>query len=511
MLFSFSLVILFFVAVFLYVLFGVIKMRMIASKLEKQGYVVKRSFMGANMLTLLVDIVFPEWFSQVVSPYFEVSAQRLLNQCCAIMSEKDVDIIAIVSFIPDRVELLCRDANFSHESFSNANVDKHIEVYGVLNQFGRNIVTTNGDEWKRHRQVCSVAFSKSNLRLVRSSTVKHVTDMLDHWIGKSKDGGKSTEVVFGGEDDFMRLTFGVFGDAIFGHKMENMFQSMDGFSEHLMHSASNVHVFLGVPKWLMRWPFEGLRKLRDSFSSVQSEMKVMLKEALSEEFQERRDLLSLLSRANQRFDPLSEGESLADVWMFCVAGMETSAHTLGWAVMEMSFNEEVQRKVYEESVAFGEAGRSFDEVSPETAPYTVAVVHETLRLHPAVSIIPLKCRQATTIAGRPVENGYGISIHADSLHANPKYFDNPQSFRPERYITEDGKFSLKETPFFAFSEGMRACIGKHVALAELAVALSMIVNRFKIGAVRSYEECSRSVYKLTREFKYPTPFKFIQR
>ncbi len=74
----------------------------------------------------------------------------------------------------------------------------------------------------------------------------------------------------------------------------------------------------------------------------------------------------------------------------------------------------------------------------------------------------------------------------------------------------DGRFQNSEH-LCAFNVGPRSCIGKQVALMEIAVAVASMVKKFQIQPVKSFEESSKWLSKVTREFKQPTPFKFVQR
>lgn len=80
--------------------------------------------------------------------------------------------------------------------------------------------------------------------------------------------------------------------------------------------------------------------------------------------------------------------------------METSAHTLSWMLCRLAFHTDVQERLYAEAKEF--VGR-FTEVSPESAPYVYAVIHETLRLHPAVNVLPLMVRDGVTMEGHALE------------------------------------------------------------------------------------------------------------
>lgn len=156
-------------------------------------------------------------------------------------------------------------------------IDKRVEVYGILEAFGPNLVTTRGDEWKRHRQVCAAAFSKSNLKLVRTATVKNATLLLGGWERRS-NGKPYTDVMIGGHDDLMRFTLATFGEAIFGCPM-NVFgdrdeEQMATFCDRFLIANDSLLLNLALPKWLFSLPIAKLHRARRANELVASDVMV---------------------------------------------------------------------------------------------------------------------------------------------------------------------------------------------------------------------------------------------
>lgn len=472
------------------------------------------NFFGIGLLTMFVDLVLPKRVIDIIHPFIAISVQRLLQHTSDTAYEHNLDHVALVSAIPSDVNVVV----VSSEAANNicygdiTAINKATEAYEVLNVFGHNIVTTNGDEWTKHRKVCTAAFTKSNLKLVRTATVQQASKLIDTWKSRIKEGENSVVVTLGGQDELLRLTLGVFGEAIFGVEMNDVFTSTDAsslktFCDRLIYSNDHLHWILVSPSSIMRWPFQTLERAKKAFDYLDKDMKEMLKAATAEG-NDKKDLLSLLARANQRFQPLTSEESLADVWMFCVAGMETSAHTLGWLCMRLAFNQELQQNLYEE---VQKIAPNFHDITMENSPYIFAFVHEVLRLDCPVNYVPMKSRKPTSIKSSnktyEVPAGYIFNISITAIHTNENYHKNPNKFDPTRFIDADGNFFTPEG-FLPFVIGPRACIGKQIALMELTIASSMIVDMFKITPIESLERSSAWMSKITREMMYHIPYKF---
>jgi cytochrome P450 len=181
---------------------------------------------------------------------------------------------------------------------------------------------------------------------------------------------------------------------------------------------------------------------------------------------------------------------------------------MGWIFMRLAFDQAVQQRLYEESCKFDD----LIDVVQETAPYNYAVIYEVLRLHPAVTTLPLKVRENVTVCGDlELEKGWSFNIHVGIAGMNEKSFDNPAQFRPERFLDADGKFSTQSASILSFNVGPRACIGKQVALMEISITIAQILKHYTVEPVWSFEKCSEWTSRVTREFAQPTPFRFVAR
>ena len=164
-----------------------------------------------------------------------------------------------------------------------------------------------------------------------------------------------------------------------------------------------------------------------------------------------------------------------------LAGHETTALTLSWAWYMLSENPAAEARLHEElhGVLAGRAPRIAD---LERLPYLRAVINETLRLYPAAYIVARTSIAPCTIAGYDFPADTTMIMAQWVMHRDPRYFDDPEAFRPERWL--DGlENRLPAGAYFPFGDGPRRCIGQGFALLESALVLATIAQKYSFKLV----------------------------
>jgi cytochrome P450 len=190
------------------------------------------------------------------------------------------------------------------------------------------------------------------------------------------------------------------------------------------------------------------------------------------------------------------------------AGTETSSTTINWSVLYMVVYPDVQEKVYQEIV---------DKVGTERPPtmqdktqltYLNAVITETQRLASIVSLsFPHLCSEEISLSGYTVPNGAYIITNLDSvLHETTTWGEDAMSFRPERFIDDNGKLEIPEE-FTPFGIGRRACLGEALAKMELFLFLSSMIQKFKF--LPPDPNKPPAVDYVMGVVAYPTPYKVV--
>ncbi|XP_074025834.1 cytochrome P450 6-like isoform X1 [Leptinotarsa decemlineata] len=179
---------------------------------------------------------------------------------------------------------------------------------------------------------------------------------------------------------------------------------------------------------------------------------------------------------------LTFNEIAAQCFVFFLAGFETSATTMTFALLELALNQDVQKKLREEINTVLDA--SDGEVTYEAImkmSYLDKVVHETLRKHSPVPGTPRVCNKAYKVPGTDIVLEVGTRVHIpfQAIHWDPEYYPEPQKFDPERF-SEENKSKRHPFAFLPFGEGPRICIGARFGLLQVKVGLTAIIRNFKV-------------------------------
>jgi cytochrome P450 len=142
----------------------------------------------------------------------------------------------------------------------------------------------------------------------------------------------------------------------------------------------------------------------------------------------------------------------------------------------------VQQKIYEELQAIESETQDLVEQLQKMS-YTNAVLNEAMRLYPPAWITDRENITDDNLLGHNVKKGTLIGISFYELHRNPKYWQNPEAFSPERFLGEQKKESLRY--FYPFGAGPRMCIGFGFAIYEMCLTLAYIVKKYKITSLNN--------------------------
>ncbi|KAH7338264.1 cytochrome P450 [Rhizoctonia solani] len=401
-------------------------------------------------------------------------------------------ICGLASVFPPTSYFLVSDpAGVKHVSYSRNNFVKDTDAYTILKGFGSNLLVVEGEEWKRQRRIAAPAFSDKNNRLVWDTAKQFIQQMIDGWESK-----KSIIIHDVNEDLSLPLSLGVIAKAGFGQDISLGADFIPighqlTFKDALSTVSKTMHLPLMLPNWA--W---GLRKEWRHARQAHNELRLYLRELIKarrelkqqqieELLDNKYDLFNQLVHARDANDVLSEEELIGNVFIFMIAGHETTAHTFAVILALLALYPNVQDKLAKQLQELEQEHGALSYSHIHLLTYAMAIVYEALRLFPMVGIMPKIATADTSITvGFPphtqtiqVPESTKVNVFSTGLHYNPSYWESPDEFDPERFMDPH----WNRDAFIAFSLGPRACIGRRFAETTLVAELAALISKYEVS------------------------------
>ena len=349
---------------------------------------------------------------------------------------------------------------------------KDAPVIGEFRYFlGDGLLVSDGDRWRQHRRVAQPLFTRKAVTAHLATVAAAATD-LARWC----EGEATVDL----HALSMRFALHALGHTVFGEDIAQaapvLRAALPPLGEHLkQRSLAPVR----SPHW---WPSPANRRA-EAVRKVVWELADRLIADRRAGGAEGDDLLSRLLRAT---DPdtgqgLSDDDVRDEAIIFLIAGHETTGTALAFSLYLLGRHPEVQERVRAEVEAA--AGR--DDV--DHLLYTAQVVDEAMRLYPPAHTVVRRAAAATELLGYPVDRGRIVAVNIWGIHHRPSVWADPSVFRPERFAAARAPGAAGRRPSYThlpFGGGPRACIGEHLAMAELVAAVAAMVRRYRLASVQ---------------------------
>ncbi|MFK7799449.1 MAG: cytochrome P450 [Aureispira sp.] len=192
------------------------------------------------------------------------------------------------------------------------------------------------------------------------------------------------------------------------------------------------------------------------------------------------DLLDMLLNVQyEDGSSMTNKQLLEEVILLFVAGHETSGNGVAWILFILDKYPEIAQKMIDYiDEHLGDRTPTLEDLSNMS--YITQVIEEGLRLYPPAWYIEREALGDDNIEGVSITKGQTIAISIYSLHRNPKYWENPDKFDPDRFSPENKK-KREASTYMPFGIGPRLCIGKNIALMEMQLILILTLRRYKIN------------------------------
>ena len=379
------------------------------------------------------------------------------------------------SFLVNQPDLVARVLKGSVYDFPKS--DRVSE--GLRPLLGDAVFLTNGEVWERHRRIIDPAFEGGRLRDTFPSMRGAAQAAVERLMPQAGQGGAvEIEAVTShvAADVIFRTLFSIPIEHDTASRIFSRFRDFQR-SQPLL----NLAAFFPMPRWVPRFHN---RRTRTAARDI--------RRLIAELVRGRQGELSagtapddLATKIMTMADPetgqrLSPGEMVDQVAIFFLAGHETSASALGWALYLLALNPGWQEKVAAEAGNLSDMG--FQDVSGLRV--SQSVFREALRLYPPVPMMVRESTRVQRFRDRDVPKGAQIVISPWHLHRHERLWENPDGFDPGRWQTENGR-KCQHNAFIPFSAGPRVCTGAGFAMIEGTLLLSALVKAFRFAPVKA--------------------------
>ncbi|QRN97998.1 cytochrome P450 [Archangium violaceum] len=325
--------------------------------------------------------------------------------------------------------------------------------------FPEAMMNSEGDDWLRKRRLVQPAFHRKYVSACGETVVSLTERMLESW-----RPGEARDV----HADVSALTLDIVSRFLFHTPIHDEARHVAAAVDAVMRHTDSP---LRFPIWV---PTPTNLRLRRALGQLNGLLATLVRR-YREHPSERTDLLALLLSSPE---PLSEGQLRDELATMIMSGHETTADALVWAWYLLARHPEAKQRLEGE----------LDEVLGERAPtaedlprlrYTEAVVKEAMRLYSPAWITSREALRDCELGGFHVPAGTTLAVSQWVTHRDARYFDAPESFRPERWLSEDAQ-RMHRYVYFPFGGGPRLCIGAALAMLETVLITACVARRFRL-------------------------------
>lgn len=339
---------------------------------------------------------------------------------------------------------------------------------------GNGLVTSEGDFWRRQRRLAQPAFHRQRISSYGDIMVQYALRAIAKW----KDG-EERDI----SREMTRLTLEIVVKTLFNSDVSNDADHVGAMLSQIVKPFASQATL----KWIAdnRLPTPGHYRYFNAVSQIDKIVYRIIAERRASGSDEG-DLLSMLLQAqDEDGSQMSDAQLRDEVMTLFLAGHETTALSLSWSWYLLATHPEAERQFHTE----------LDEVLNGRAPevsdlpklkYTEMIAKEAMRLYPPAYAVGREAIEDTELGGFAVPRKTQLFAFQWVTHRDPRYFERPDEFVPERWASEAIQ-NLPKYAYFPFGGGPRQCIGNYFAMMEIVLLLAAIGQRFKFSVVEGHK------------------------
>jgi len=360
--------------------------------------------------------------------------------------------------------------------------DTDFSYYPFMPLLGTGLVTSEGKLWRKQRSMVSVHFRIEILEEIVGISMKgslRLAQKLEKLRGNKKQHIPIAE-------EFRHLTLQVIGEAILSMSHEEADRVFPLLYLPIMEEANKRSLrpwreYIPNSEWFMH---------KKRISSLDAYIKDILQKRWRRRFPNdssngkcslpAEDIIDRImddvAKQGGKWNKTVESQLCYEIKTFMLAGHETSAAMLSWALYELTQNPRCMAKVREEAnAAFPKDGSYPTKEAIQKMDYTYAVLKEALRKYSVVPVVTRVTKEEDMLYDYKIPKGTTIGLLLQSVHHREDIWPNPDKFEPERFLEPN---KVEPYTFLPFIDGPRNCLGQHLALLEGRIILGHIVQNF---------------------------------
>ena len=327
---------------------------------------------------------------------------------------------------------------------------------------------STGEQWRQQRRAMQPAFAARNLATFSETVVADTLEMMATW----EDG----ECIVANEA-FSTLTLAILTTTLFDVNLDERRTVVTDAAHALSDRVDTQSLSAVLPGWIPTRKNRTFARTMASFDAVVADL---IDERRADDTP-REDLLSTLlemtdgtAESSYQF---SDAELRDQLVTFLFAGHETTALVFTWAFHLLSQHDDVRSRLEAEiGDVCGQRPPTVEDMSSLT--YTTQVIKETMRYYPPIYVLFRRVLEDVTIDGYHIPAGTKLTVPQFILHADERWWDDPQAYRPERWSEPDAA-ERPEYAYFPFGGGPRHCVGMRFAMMVLTLGIATIVQRVR--------------------------------
>ncbi|MBZ4036056.1 cytochrome P450 [Flavobacterium sp. 17A] len=356
------------------------------------------------------------------------------------------------------------------KNHKNYHKSKFQSVY-LSKYLGKGLLTVDGEYWLKQRRLIQPAFHKQKMnQLIENMNATIVSELESLAVDKKTD-------LF---PVMSELAFNVVAKSLFQFSIEK--EKLDRI-KYIIEAVQNFLIKeIRLPH--KTWWFSISGQVKKHLELAEENNKI-IREIIEERTASKvevNDLLNMLLET--RYEDTGEGMSIEqlidEIKILFIAGHETTANALTFTLHLLGNRPDVQEKIRNEiSKIESETDETAEQLQKMV--YTNAVLNESMRLYPPAWITDRQNVEDDSLGQFNIKKDTLIGVSFYELHRNPKYWQNPDNFDPERFLGEQKKQSMQY--FYPFGAGPRMCIGAGFAIYEMCLVISYIIKKYKIKSL----------------------------